>query len=359
MQQYIDLMKKILDEGHLLPDRTGDNRKKIFGHQMRFNLQDGFPLVTTRQISYKTIVKELIWFISGSSNNKDLTDNNVNIWTNWSVTETDIDKFLERYEPAHAKDLKPAFVEHTLYSVGPMYGEAWRHAPNRFYNPFFPKVTEEDVEKKRLALIKEHYNDEKPTKPDGSDVSFIEYLQVKYYEEIDQLNDLIIGLKRRPYSSRHIINAWIPEFIPFENISAAENVIIGKGALAHCHVLQQYLVLPPKHDGGKKRLSLMMTQRSTDVPLGLVFNIAQYAMLLSMIAQVVDMEPFEFIWSGGDNHIYGTQIEKANIQIQREPLPLPKLVLNPDIKDLFDFKASDIEIINYQCHEKIDYPISI
>jgi thymidylate synthase len=252
-------------------------------------------------------------------------------------------------------------MELCLNSVGDMYGAAWRKAPMNFYNEFFPKVKEEDIEPRRLAKMKDQYELEGPTfQQTGKPVPWEQYMQVEYYSEIDQMQELINNLRKRPFSSRHIVSSWIPSFQPFEELSPEENVILGKGALAHCHAFQQYLVLPPDVEGGKPRLSLLMYQRSLDLMVGGPFNVAQYALLLHMIAQVVDMEPYEFIWTTGDSHIYLNQLESARAHVKREPQPLPKLWINPEVKDLFAFTVDDFRIEGYTAkkEDKIVYPVS-
>lgn len=364
MKQYIDLLKDILENGIDTGDRTGNGRRKVFGRQLRFNVSDGtLPLSTTCQTPFKNVIKETLWFIKGSTSNKDLLKENVPIWDEWAVKEKDIDLFLEKYfdlsEEGSKAMYKAAYMEHGLEEIGNMYGRAWRDVPVSNYNQLFPDVEESDIAPDRLARIKETYENEKPVFEDNSPVPWKDYLKAIHYSSIDQLQNLILSLKNTPFSSRHVINAWIPEFIPFEKISPQENVLLGKGALAPCHVLQQYLVLPPAKEGGKNRISLMMTQRSTDTPIGLRFNLAQYALLLMMIAQVVDMEPFEFIWSGGDTHIYLNQIEKVREHVLREPLPLPKVRINPEVKSIYDFTINDFEIVDYTPYKNLGYPISI
>ena len=182
-------------------------------------------------------------------------------------------------------------------------------------------------------------------------------LHRSFYTTIDQLNLLIKKLKTNPYSRRHIITAWIPEFLPFEELSPQENVILGKGALAPCPMTQQYKVIDL--GGDKKYLSMVLYIRSNDLALGAAFNIPQYSLLLSMVAQVVDMIPYELIWTVGDAHIYKNHIEGVKEQLTRMPLPLSRLKLNPEIKDIFNFRSNDIEIINYKHHDPIKFDVSV
>jgi len=295
VRQYLDLMKDIIENGHDHEDRTGVGRRSVFGRQLRFKMSDGFPLVTTRTISTKALKHELLWFISGSKNNKELNKVGVHIWDPWAIKEKDKEFF--NYAGENDYD---AFEG----SIGNIYGPAWRNAPGH----------------------------------------------------IDQLQRLITELKERPFSSRLVISAWIPSWIPNDNLSPAENVLLGKGVLAPCHVLQQYIV---KQVDGVKYLSLLMYQRSTDTAIGAPYNIAQYAMLLHMMAQVVGMVPDEFIWSSGDTHLYLNQLELAKEQIMRKPLGLPTLELNKDITSIDDFRYDDIRIMNYHSDGKINYPVAV
>lgn len=268
MKNYLELMAKINTEGVDLPDRTGIGRRKIFGHQMRFKMSDGFPLVSTRKIPIKAIIHELLWFIQGSTSVDDLNANNVKIWDKWAVREEHILSFVEKHMADAPQEDKDNIVNQLkmqcLGDLGSIYGEAWRNAPCAAYNPLFPNVAMTDIAPDRLSEISRIYEQQKNMMfktPDGETIPFATILQVLHYRGIDQLQELITNLKTRPFSSRLIINAWVPEFIPFEGLSPQENVLIGRGALPPCHLLQQYIVLPPKEEGGKMRLSLQMYQR--------------------------------------------------------------------------------------------------
>lgn len=387
MKQYLDLLRNIIDNGHSHPDRTGTGRKSIFGTQMRFDLSKGkFPLLTTKKVFTKGFIAELLWFIKGDTNNANLNKDGVNIWNSWAVKDEDINDFFNNYaypqarkeheaegltgdelQAAIVKDMqfhKPEFVRAFLNSIGPLYGAMWRNAPGSNENIIRDRIPLSEMPSDKLEQYKKDYlllidpNGDL----DGSD--FLEYAREEYYKTIDQLQNLLLNLKKRPYSARHIVNAYIPQFVPFEDISPQENVMIGRGALSACHAMFQCFVHPPvKVDGvevtGKKRLSLQMYQRSVDTPIGLPFNIAQYALLTFMLAHVSDMEPFEFIWVGGDTHIYSNQIELVEEQIKREPLELPILWLNPEVKDIYKFTLDDIKIENYQHLEAIKYPVSM
>lgn len=359
IQPYLDLLKDVYENGVDLSDRTGTGRRKVFGRQLRFKMEDGFPLDTTRPVPYASFIKEMLWFIKGSNLISEL---GAKIWDLWAVTPENFEAFMNKY-PDLDQDAREFMVREMLPvvngTVGNIYGPAWRSTPSHFYNYFFPEVTEESFAPDRLERVREAYERGHFVDEDGQEVPYEKYLQMAFYEEVDQLNELITNLKKRPYSSRHIITSWIPSFIPFEDLLPEDNVIIGKGALAPCHVLQQYLVLPPKEEGGKPRLSLQMYQRSLDIGPGGAFNLAQYSLLLSMIAQVLDMEPYEFIWTIGDAHIYLNQLDQVKEHISRTPTKAPTLKLNPDVKSIFDFKFEDIVISDYEpVRPGINYPIS-
>ena len=189
--------------------------------------------------------------------------------------------------------------------------------------------------------------------------SFEEFIKVMHYTNIDQLQNLINGLKMLPFSSRHIISAWVPQWLPFESLSPQENVCLERAAIAPCHMTIQCFVTPGAGFKDKNKLSLLFYMRSSDVPVGLGFNIAQYALLLHMLAQVTGMEAHELIYSVGDAHIYTNQYETVDLQLERTPFPLPTLKINPDVDSIYDFKLEDFEIENYQYHEVIKHPVSV
>ncbi len=264
MQQYLDLMRHVRENGTFKGDRTGTGTYSVFGHQMRFNLQDSFPLVTTKKMFFKGIVHELLWFLSGSTNIKYLTDNNVHIWDEWAD-------------------------EHG--ELGPVYGSQWRSWPA----------------------------------PDGS--------------TIDQISRVVQDIKRNPDSRRHIVSAW--------NVAEVDNM-----ALPPCHTLFQFYVADNK-------LSCQLYQRSADVFLGVPFNIASYAALTMMIAQVTDLEVGDFVHTFGDAHLYTNHLEQADLQLDRLPLPAPTLTLNPEVKDIFAFTIDDFTLHNYRYHDAIKAPIAV
>ena len=252
MQQYLDLLHRILEEGKVKTDRTGTGTKSIFGHQMRFNLEDGFPLLTTKKLHLKSIIYELLWFLKGDTNVKYLQEHGVSIWNEWADENGDL---------------------------GPVYGHQWRSWPDH-----------------RGGTI-------------------------------DQIQNVIDLIKHHPDSRRMLVTAWNP-------------ADIGEMALPPCHCLFQFYVA----DG---RLSLQLYQRSADTFLGVPFNIASYALLLQMMAQVTGLKAGDFIHTTGDTHLYLNHIEQAKLQLTRTPRELPQMKLNPDVKSLFDFRYEDFELLNY------------
>lgn len=275
--QYLDLMRMALN-GNKKADRTGTGTISVFGHQMRFNLQEGFPLLTTKKCHLKSIIHELIWFLSGDTNIKYLKENGVSIWDDWANENGDL---------------------------GPVYGAQWR--------------------------------------------SWISHNG----EVIDQIKNLIDQIKNNPNSRRLLVSAWNPAVLPDPKTEKDFNLNIanGKQALPPCHCLFQFYV----HDG---KLSLQLYQRSADIFLGVPFNIASYSLLLMMVAQVCNLEPYEFVHTFGDAHLYTNHIEQTNLQLTREPYPFPKMKLNPNVKDILDFKYEDFELVDYVAHPHIPAKIS-
>ncbi len=264
MKQYHDLLQHLLDNGVKKEDRTGTGTYSVFGHQMRFNLEEGFPLITTKKLHTRSIFVELLWFLKGDTNISYLKDNGVSIWDEWADENG---------------------------NLGPVYGYQWRSWPN----------------------------------PDGTST--------------DQIVNLVNGLKNNPNSRRHIVSAWNPSFI--------EDM-----ALPPCHCLFQFYVAEGK-------LSCQLYQRSCDTFLGVPFNIASYALLVHMIAQVCDLEVGDFVWTGGDVHLYSNHVDQAKLQLTREHRTLPTLKLNPNVKDLFAFTMDDISIENYDPHPHIKAAVAI
>jgi thymidylate synthase len=264
MQQYLDLVQHILDHGNQKTDRTGTGTKSCFGYQMRFNLQEGFPLVTTKKVHLKSIIYELLWFLNGDTNIKYLKDNGVRIWDEWADENGDL---------------------------GPVYGKQWRSW-------------------------------------EGANGVVI-----------DQITELIEQIKKTPDSRRLIVSAW--------NVGD-----LSKMALMPCHNMFQFYVA----DG---KLSCQLYQRSADVFLGVPFNIASYALLTMMIAQVCDLQYGDFVHSFGDVHLYNNHFEQAKTQLARKPFPLPTMKINPDVKNIFSFKFEDFTLENYESHPGIKAPVAV
>ena len=277
MQQYLDLMRLVREQGVRKGDRTGTGTLSVFGHQMRFDLAEGFPLVTTKKVHLKSIIYELLWFLRGDTNITYLNDRGVSIWDEWATEDGDL---------------------------GPVYGHQWRSWP----------------------------------RPDGG--------------VIDQIKDVARQLRERPDSRRLIVSAWNPAQLPDESLSPQANVQCGNMALAPCHALFQFYV-------AEGRLSCQLYQRSADVFLGVPFNIASYALLTLMMAQVSGLEPGEFIHTLGDAHLYLNHLEQADRQLAREPRPLPRLRLNPAVSDILAFNYEDVRLEGYDPHPGISAPIAI
>lgn len=274
MQAYHQLLQHVLDHGHFKSDRTGTGTYSTFGYQMRFDLNEGFPLVTTKKVHLKSIIYELLWFLKGDTNITYLTDNKVSIWNEWADPNGDL---------------------------GPVYGHQWRN-----------------------------WNS----------------------EGIDQIKDVIETIKTNPDSRRMLVSAWNPSVMPDSNKSFEENVANNKAALPPCHAFFQFYV----SDG---KLSCQLYQRSADVFLGVPFNIASYALLTMMVAQVCDLALGDFVHTFGDVHIYSNHLEQVKLQLSREQRPLPSMKLNQDIKDIDAFDFEDFELIGYDPHPAIKAPVAV
>ena len=274
MKAYKQLLQHILDNGYRKEDRTGTGTTSVFGYQMRFNLQEGFPLVTTKKIQLKSIIYELLWFLKGDTNIHYLTENGVRIWNEWADENGEL---------------------------GPVYGHQWRN-----------------------------WNS----------------------EGIDQIQEIINTLKNNPDSRRMVVSAWNPSVMPDTSKSFSENVANGKAALPPCHALFQFYVVDNK-------LSCQLYQRSADVFLGVPFNIASYALLTMMIAQVCELQLGDFVHTFGDVHIYNNHIEQVKLQLTREPRPLPIMKLNPNVKDIFSFTYEDFILEGYDPHPVIKGAVSV
>ena len=268
MRQYLDLMRHVLEHGTPRHDRTGTGTLSVFGHQMRFDLKAGFPLVTTKKLHLKSIIHELLWFLRGETNVKWLNDRGVTIWNEWADEEG---------------------------NLGPVYGAQWRS---------WPAVAEDSAGR-----------------------------------SIDQITQVIDEINANPDSRRLIVSAWNVAEIPHM-------------ALPPCHVLFQFYV-------AEGRLSCQLYQRSADIFLGVPFNIASYALLTLMVAQVTDLEPGEFIHTFGDAHLYQNHVEQARVQLSRDPGPLPTMRINPRVKSIFDFTFEDFELVNYSPHPHIPAPVAV
>lgn len=277
MQVYLDLMRDILENGTPKGDRTGTGTLSVFGRQMRFDLSQGFPLVTTKKLHLKSIIHELLWFLAGDTNIRYLTDNGVTIWEKWATENGDL---------------------------GPIYGAQWRSWLTR----------------------------------DGG--------------TLDQISQVIQAIKNTPDSRRHIVNAWNVEYLPDESLSPQENARQGRMALAPCHVLFQFYV-------ANEKLSCLLYQRSADTLLGTPFNIASYALLTHMIAQQCALKVGDFVWAGGDAHLYSNHLEQAKLQLSREPRPLPQLIIKRKPESIFDYRYEDFEMMGYNPHPTIKAPIAV
>jgi thymidylate synthase len=274
MKQYHDLVKHVLENGNEKGDRTGTGTKSVFGYQMRFDLSEGFPMVTTKKLHLKSIIYELLWFLKGDTNINYLTENGVRIWNAWADENGDL---------------------------GPVYGHQWRNWAS---------------------------------------------------EDIDQIKAVINGLKNNPDSRRMLVSAWNPSVLPDTSKSFSENVANGKAALPPCHAFFQFYVAEDK-------LSCQLYQRSADIFLGVPFNIASYALLTMMVAQVCGYQPGDFIHTFGDAHIYNNHVEQLELQLSRDIRPLPKMILNPEIKDIFDFKFEDFTLVDYNPHPHIKGVVAV
>ena len=273
MQQYLALLQHILDNGVEKTDRTGTGTKSVFGYQMRFNLSEGFPMVTTKKVHLRSIIYELLWFLKGETNIAYLKENKVSIWDEWADENGEL---------------------------GPVYGKQWRSW-------------------------------------EGANGVVV-----------DQMKDLITQIKKNPDSRRLIISAWNVAELP-------------KMALMPCHTIFQFYTAPSNspEGGGRRTLSCQLYQRSADVFLGVPFNIASYALLTLMIAQVCDLQPGDFVHTFGDVHIYNNHMEQVKLQLSRTTFPLPTMKLNPEVKDLFEFKFEDFTLENYQSHPAIKAPVAV
>lgn len=274
MKQYLDLIQHVIDNGITKEDRTGTGTKSVFGHQMRFDLSKGFPMVTTKKLHLKSIIHELLWFLKGDTNIKYLNDNGVKIWDAWADENGDL---------------------------GPVYGYQWRNWNGN---------------------------------------------------GIDQITEVIETIKNNPDSRRMMVSAWNPSVLPDTSKSFSENVADNKAALPPCHAFFQFYV----SDG---KLSCQLYQRSADIFLGVPFNIASYALFTMMMAQVTGLAYGDFIHTFGDAHIYNNHMEQINLQLSRDPKPLPKMIINPEVKNIFEFTFKDFNLVEYNPHPHIPGRVSV
>lgn len=451
MNQYLGLLQDVLENGRTVGDRTGVGRHRVFGRQLRFDLSDGtLPLITTKKIHFKSIVHELLWFLSGNTDIGYLKDNGVNIWDEWCVPKYEIERktleelglelsrAVEKLDgvPADTEnyytmpfehngllvdteeelkrviyhDAKRLKVDVFKYSVdaegqkviasgecGPIYGRMWRAWPNKKL-----LYTECDAAAGIDATNTPMYLDD-----NGDTWYFVD-------QPIDQIAELVKNLKEKPFSARHIVSGWNPSLLPEEGVSHQENIENGKQALPPCHTIFQLFVeemtpverikwinhhMPAEEerisdilvgeieagmypnamsndesnaaliarnfalyaevDAPWKRLSCQLFQRSCDLFLGASYNIASYSLLTLMLAQVCGYAAGEFIQSLGDTHIYSNHMDQVKLQLTRKPYPLPKIKLNPAVKDIFDFKFEDFELIDYQAHPHIKGDVAV
>ena len=301
MKQYHDLLRHIFEEGVRKEDRTGTGTISVFGYQMRFDLEAGFPLVTTKKLHVKSILHELLWFLRGDTNIRYLVQRGVSIWNDWPfqhwLEETGQAADYPKYSPEWKNKMK-AFVQRVKENedfaarwgeLGPVYGHQWRN-----------------------------------------------------FNGVDQITNLVHDIQAKPHSRRLIVSAWNPQDIP----------VMAKSGLPPCHALFQFYV-------AEGRLSCQLYQRSADVFLGVPFNIASYALLTMMVAQVCNLKPGEFIHTFGDVHLYLNHVDQAKLQLTRDPRPLPQMKINPTVKNIFDFRYEDFELLNYDPHPRIKAEVSV
>lgn len=366
MHQYLDLLRDIIDNGYdKKQDRTGFGRRSVNGRMIHFDVSNKrLPLVTTRKLYPKSIIGETLWFIKGSHCTEELRQLGVKFWDRWAVTEEHIEQFINEYmdDDSHIDIVRSIWKDEYLNSIGHIYGPNWRNAPISNESYVILNRNFSNIPSDKLKEYLEEYKEQNTINGvfDCKQEEYEEYCLSRYHQTIDQLNELVLNLKNNPYSSRLLVNSWVPEFIPDETVSPQHNVLMGRGALAPCHVMFQCFVKPGETDHDKPKLSLMITIRSNDVPVGAPVNIAQYALILHMLAHVSNMEPETLIYSIGDAHIYGSNHrEIAEEQIERIPFESPTIWLNPEVKDFFAFTSNDIRIENYNHHDILNYDIHV
>lgn len=376
MQQYKNTLQYVRDHGVMRGDRTGVGRHGLFSPPDEiYDLSKGFPLATIREINPAATIDELCWFISGSTNIDELKFKF--FWKRWCPTEEDAKKFCDEHGIDYRMEdgiIFPWNIQKVLGTIGNLYGVSWRNAPG----PKGKHLPTRPISALPESLVEKfvpYGPDDKPimsvqglakwldTSAFDSDAQeFKDTLRGQildtYWSNFDQLNELIYKIKTTPNSSRLRVSAYLTDYMAFEEFTPQENVLDGRACLTPCHTFFQCYVNPGE-DGQKPKLDLKLTLTSSDVPVGRIYNIAQYALLCEMIAHVCDMEAGRLIISTGDAHIYSNQFEAVEKMLANDPLPLSTLWLNPEIKNIFDFKPEDIKIIGYQSHEKIDVPVAL
>jgi len=363
MRNYLMLLKECYHYGSEHVDRTGTGRKSLFVRQLRFNMDDGFPLVTTKAVNFDAIKHELLWMLSGSSDITRLKDNGVNIWNGFAVTEKHLDAFLDKHLPEGSKayssrDRIREDLSSKLGSVGDIYGPNWRNAIQPQINPAWPSPSIEDMPEAKIEAFKNIYKN--MGEEDRGLATEEDIMELMYNGSVDQINNLLLSLRDKPFSSRHVVVAWVPSVIPFEDLSPQENVLLDRGALAPCHMMFQCFVSKPTHNNrAPLELSLHLNIRSSDMPLGLPYNIAQYALLLHMLAHSLGYKAKELIITLGDAHIYLDQLDKIPDQLVRSPRVLPRLRITSKDKNFFDIDVDDIELVDYNPYPAISYPLSV
>lgn len=286
MQPYLDLVREVYNQASAKSDRTGTGTYSVFGRMLRFNLGEGFPLVTAKKVHFKSVVHELLWFLKGTDDTSYLEEHGVSIWRAWQAP------------------VSPSADQKPYMSIGPMYGVQWLHFPV----------------------------------PGGG--------------TINQLDQVIQEIRERPDSRRLVVSAWNPAVLPNPRLSPQANVQEGRGCLAPCHAFFQFYIQD-------QRLSCMLTQRSADLFLGVPFNIASYSLLTLMVAQQTGYQPGEFIWSGGDSHIYLNHLDQVKEMLGRPPLPSPHLVLKRKPESIYDYQYDDFELLHYNPHPALKAPVAI
>lgn len=374
--QYKQTLQYVRDNGVMRGDRTGKGRHSVFSPPDEiYNLQEGFPLSTLREVSPGATVDELLWFISGSTALKDLKTSF--FWKRWVPTAEHAEAYAKILGLNGVEDLTPEQLAR-VGTIGHLYGVSWRNAPGPV-GENLPVRKAADMPRSLIEKFVFNGPDDKPVlsvddlikylddTTEGEDTLTVTEFKATlrgavhkaYWENYDQLNELVLKIKSTPYSSRLRVSAYLTQYMAFEEFTPQENTMDGRACLTPCHTFFQCYVNSPTQEGGKGKLDLKLMLTSSDVPVGRVYNIAQYAILTHMLAQVCDLDVGRLIISTGDAHIYGDQFEAVEEILSREPLPLSTLHLNPEIKDIFSFKKEDIQIKEYQSHPKVAVPIAV